>query len=203
MKFLGKRGMEIAAGTIIMLIVSIVVLGLALTLTYNVFCAAEDTARDISSQNRDQINRLLTSGGRVVVPDNNREARVEGSFICGSSRSQAVDFAIGIQNRGQTQGGFNVQVNFEGATDNSGGEIDTAGLFGDNHLLISIGDQDPSSGVTSIDISNLNIPNGQTVMGTLIVNLPLNAPQGQYQYSIRVIQGGQLYGAQMAYVSVR
>ncbi len=195
MKLHGRRGIEIASGTIVMLIVSIVVLGLALTLTYNVFCQAEVMAEQISTQNRDQINRLLTTGGRVVIPNNNQEARVQGSFICGSSRSQPVEFVVGIQNRQQTTQALTVTLEYEGTTANP-----PPSLFPDSHLIAIF---DTAANDAQVISQLITLEAGETFMGTFIVNLPLDTPPGQYTYTLVVTYSGGRYGAQTAHVTVR
>ena len=178
MKFRDKRGMEVAASTIVMLIVGIVVLGFSLMITQNLFCSAQEYEATISSQNQQEINRLLAGGGNVVVPNNAKTARTQGSFICGSSRTQAVDFALGIQNRGQGPAEYVISISRESPEGD---------LF-DNEILFGLDD--------------IRLGPGEQVVETFIINLPLNAPPGQYQYLVHVQEGGELHGAQIVYVTV-
>jgi len=186
MKFLGRRAMEVATNTIVMVIVAVVVLALSLTLTYNVMCSAEDYQSSISSQNRAEINRLLASSGRVVVPNNAQDARVQGSFMCGSSRTQAVDFALGIQNREAQQRTFDVKITRENPP--------VANYAMQPNEIIFLY-QEESETVT--------VQPGESFMTSFVINLPLNAPKGQYQYQVRVEDGRTLHGAQIVYVTVR
>lgn len=193
MRFLGRRGLELAAGTLVMIIVAIVVLALSLSLTYTIFCAAEEYEATVTSQNRAQINQLLAGGGRVVVPDNAQDARTQGSFLCGSSRSQAVHFVLGVQNRAQGDATFTVEVS----------RPDTEGdpqPLAPNEILINIEDPQVSGDVVT---DTLRLGPGERAVETIVIDLPLGTPSGQYTYLVRVIEGGDaLYGAQMIHVII-
>ena len=99
MKFSSRKGLQLAASTLVLLIVGIIILGSAIALTYNVVCAAETYTNAVDSQTQSRINRLLLqSGSEVYVGDNTQTAEKSGGVFCGGSSDYTAKFVVGIKN---------------------------------------------------------------------------------------------------------
>ena len=110
MRSSNRRGLELAANTIVLLLVGITMLGLSIGLTYTIFCGAEEYAATVDGQTASRVEQLLAAGGRVQVADNTQVARQRGSIICGRDAYATASFALGIQNSRDAASEFNITV---------------------------------------------------------------------------------------------
>lgn len=184
MKSLSRRGLQLAAGTLVMLIVSIVVVGMALVLSYQAFCGASELVYDIDDQSQSRIDDLLTAGGgRVVVADNTQTASGRGNPLCGGSTTRIASFTVGITS---SAGGTQTVCVDEPET-SSGAEIHIAtadGVSTDGELSVTL---DPF----------------ETYPVKVLVIMP-NDAEGEYVYALRVAADcsgtSQIFGGQQLYV---
>lgn len=168
--------MELAANTVVILIVSMVILALATTLTYRVVCSAEDFSSRLDAQSSGQTDRLLSGSGDVVVGDNEKTAKIEGSMICGSGRTRVAEFTLGIRNSGSGEGTFSVDVQPSGAPL---APADTAIFFDDS----------------------ITLQPGETHAMVILIT-DASGLEGQYTYDVKVTRGvAETYGVQRLYVT--
>jgi hypothetical protein len=92
-----RRGIELPASMLIILIISIVVFGFAGGLTYRLVCGAEDRLAMLSAAQENELERRLATGSSVIIPDSTKRARAPSS-LCSSSRVAGAVYALGIRN---------------------------------------------------------------------------------------------------------
>lgn len=98
---LNRRGIELPVSMIIILVVSMMVFGLAMGLTYKLVCSAEDQLLTVNAQQEQEIERRLLTGPAVIIPDATKSAE-QPSTICGGASSAGVVYALGIRNDNPT-----------------------------------------------------------------------------------------------------
>ncbi len=178
MRSLNKRGIELAASTVVILLVAIVILGMAFTLTYKALCAAVHYSNTVDSQTQNQIDRLLAGGGRVVVADNSKTAKMTGSPLCGGSSQKTAMFAIGIKNTGASMNSFKINV-------------------------IAANPKQEGNGQIQYFTDTLDIKPGQTKYESVLITPPTNIDAKQFIYTVTVDEGtSTVYGVQHLYVSL-
>ena len=177
MKSLDKKGLELAANTIVMLIVSIVIFGFAMSISYGVFCGAQEYSAEVDAQSQQQVKRLLSSGGKVQVADNTKKAQSRGSVLCGGQRTVGAEFTLGIRDQGNTEESMYTI------------EVEGANQYGaDVQYFPGPGEQVP-------------ILRRQVYTTSILINLPLE-PQETQVYTVRVYDASEsLYGVQQLYIT--
>lgn len=113
MKFSNKKALELAANTIVMLIVAVIIFTLAMGLTYNVFCEAQDYAADLDGQSDQEIERLLAQGGQVEVANNIKSPQPPSGLLCTRQATAAATFTLGIKNTQDYPVNFSIEVQNE------------------------------------------------------------------------------------------
>ncbi|MFT4249861.1 MAG: hypothetical protein ACMXYD_00675 [Candidatus Woesearchaeota archaeon] len=98
MRFSNKKALELATNTIVLLIVGILILTLSISLTYGVFCTSIEYSEQVDRQSQAQLERLLSTGGRVQVADNTKKVENQGNFLCVGNTQRTAEFVLGIQN---------------------------------------------------------------------------------------------------------
>ena len=174
-----SKALELAASTIVLLIVGVVMLALSISLTYTVFCGAEEYAASVDSQTENRVEQLLAAGGRVQVADNTKTARQRGTIICGREPQATATFALGIQNALDAQRTFDIEVD-----------------------RTSPDTSDVPQTATEVQVRSPIDANPREVRAvTILVTLPPGAEE-QHIYTVRVSEvGGDVYGVQRIYVS--
>lgn len=94
---MNRRGIELASSLIVILIVSIIIFGLASTVTYKILCTSESKLDSYSEQSRQALEKRMASGASVVVADASKSAE-QPSSICRSSNFLGADYLIGVRN---------------------------------------------------------------------------------------------------------
>ncbi|MBI2565193.1 hypothetical protein HYV79_04380 [Candidatus Woesearchaeota archaeon] len=108
---MNKKGIEIAIGTLVLIIISLVVFTYSMYLLYSVFTQAP---KDIARQSLDQIDRLMKQENAVIaLPLANQQA----------SEGEKLEFWVGIRNVKGTDSRYGVQVDFNSATTLDGKEM--------------------------------------------------------------------------------
>lgn len=177
MRSSNRRGLELAANTIVTLIVAVVIMSLAISLTYSVFCGAEDYARDVDSQSEQRIEQLLSGGGRVQVADNTKTAEAKGSVMCGREPVATATYALGIKNDGPADD-FRVNV-----TGPDGTNTDEIQFFGKDRTI--------------------NIGNREVHSMNILITVPDVDFGNQRIYTVHVTKGNDNtnYGVQQLYLN--
>jgi hypothetical protein len=108
-----KKGIELAAGFIVILIVSLVMFGLATGLTYKLFCSSEGTIQDLDESASKELEQRLNSGARVQIPDAAKQAKQPASF-CGGSFTPFSQYSLGIRNDFPAEKNFKIECAYKG-----------------------------------------------------------------------------------------
>jgi hypothetical protein len=108
-----RKGIELSINIIVILIITVVIFGLAIGLTFKLFGGAEDVGARLDAEAERQIRALLLQPNTLVaVPFKT----VEGA------RSETVKFGLGIRNIGKARD-YRVIVSFDQGFDNAGREF--------------------------------------------------------------------------------
>ncbi len=165
-----RRGFELAAGLIVILIASIVIFALAGTVTYKVLCSSESKLDSYSEQQRQALEKRLSSGSSVVVADAAKSAD-QPSSICTSKTSLGADYQIGVRNDGTVEDSFIAEC-LQVQLERPDGTLDPA----DPSLC--------STMYSSVDTRPLIV--GARGSIPVIVNLPQDADPGRYIITLDV-----------------
>ncbi len=165
-----KRGFELAAGLIVILVASIIVFALAGTVTYKVLCTSEDKLDSYSQNQVQALEKRLSTGAAVVVADASKSAE-QPSSICISSSSLGANYLIGVRNDGPNPS-----------------EIIADPI---EVLLEPVGGGTPATSNTVTTRNVQSVPTGELKVGArgsipVIVNLPSNAKPGRYIITMEV-----------------
>ena len=110
---MNKKAFELAIGTIVILIISVVIFSMSLYFVFKWFGQAEQLKAEIDKQTREQIIAALKTGNQLVaIPISIQEAK----------RGRAVTFGVGVLNIGK-EGPFSMAATFSGAYTPDGKEI--------------------------------------------------------------------------------
>lgn len=170
------KGLELAANTIVLLLVGITMLALATGLTYTIFCGAEEYAANVDGQTENRVESLLAAGGRVQVADNTKTARQRGTIICGREPARTATFALGIQHSGTPDHDYRVSVERTSP-------MDVAQEAEEVQVLTPV-----------------NVRDGETRVVNILVTLPPGANE-QHIYTVYVNRtSADVYGVQRIYV---
>ncbi len=152
---LNRRGIELPVSMIIILIISMVVLGLAGSLTYTLVCSAEDKLVSFNAQQEKELERRLTSGAAIIIPDATKSAN-QPSSICGSGSIPGAVYALGIRNDNAVETAFTITCEYKGVgavtpSDSSCTNIQFRGTttipLGDRDILALVANVDPDMAV--------------------------------------------------------
>jgi hypothetical protein len=197
---MNKRGIELAANFIIVLIISIIVFGLASALTYKIFCASGDKIAELDSATEKRVEQLLDSGAAVNIPDASKKAKSVAGF-CGEEAGSSANFVLGIRNDFNSATTFTFDCSYSGMVQPD----DTIALPSNAF----------SSGPGSCDVlwnwqhsdTDVVVPAREKKSSTILFNVPSQAPEGKHVFTISVTYnaGGttKLYGAKKVYLTVQ
>ncbi len=168
-----KAAISMSIETLVIVIISLVVLGLGITLLYKFIGGAEDIKTTLDEQTDAEIDRILVDQGKqVALP----------RHVADISRGSNHIFGIGILNIGgagnqfQIQAGINKVINEQGQETTSSEDINSINKW----LLFN---QEP-----------IQIEENQHHKEAILVNIPKDAAKGQFIYNVQVVASGQLYG---------
>lgn len=184
-----KRGLELAANLLVVLIISVVVLGLAGGITWKIFCASGDKIEQLDAQAEKYIEQRLTSGAAVQAPDASKDARPPAGF-CGAKAPAYAEFGVGVRND------FNDAVLFTIECAYDGYEVGSA--------FTAVGE--PCSGGTwkAQYTSQLSLEARAKDTAVFLFNVPPAAKMGRHVFTIRVKDdAGEAYGATKLYLTVK
>ncbi len=187
---MNKRGIELAASFIVVLIVSIIMLGLAGGITYKIFCASGEKIEQLDSQTERLVEQKLASGSRVTIPLPTKEVRSVANF-CGEDAAPGAVFGLGIRNDLIQNADFQITCDAKGVEDPNGALTPSANPI----------DCDAD---WQFDRGDISIPSREKVTRLLVLNVPGDASDGKHVFTFTVndVTNGQQYGAANVYVVV-
>jgi archaellin len=183
MRSAGKRGIELAAGTMVTLLVAIIILSASMVLTYRVLCAAADYSADVDARTQSQIESLLGGRGEVVVAQNSHTARRAGNALCGTGGVESATFVLGVRNI--FDGGYEFTVRVEGE----------AGAPGNIQIPTNSTLDGAVNGTYYLEAGE------RRTIPILIIHNG-TSERGQHAYNIRVWVGDDFRGAQRIYLII-
>lgn len=186
---MNKRGIELAASFIVVLIVSIIMLGLAGGITYKIFCASGAKIEQLDSQTERLVEQKLASGSRVTIPLPTKEVRSVANF-CGEDAAPGAVFGLGIRNDLIQDDTFTIECTAKGVEDSTGA-LTTTGK--------TIMDCDAD---WQFDRNPITISSREKVTRLLVLNVPGGVSEGKHVFTFTVTNAGQTYGAANVYVVV-
>ena len=170
-----KGDISLSMNFLVVIIISIVVLGMGLTLLYKLFSTAEEQKAQLDAKTEDELRRLLIDQGKqVALPFNTVSLHGKESYI----------FGLGILNIDTDNDQFMVSVSLA-TTDPAGITIDPS------EWLLYFQDQ-------------FTIPSGGHKTIPILVEVPGDAPNGKYIFDVEVRRGtgGRYANKQKFIVSV-
>lgn len=185
-----RRGLELAASILVTLIVSIIVLGLAGGITWQLFCGANERVDAIDAQAQKYIEQRLTSGAAVQAPDASKTAKAPASFCGGRAPASAV-FGLGVRNDGNTRATFMLVCTYDG--------VEKAETF------TQVG-QDCAGGAWRAQYAStmeLDARERDTLL--MVFNVPSGISSGRHTFTVRAFDEASpstLYGAAKLYLTV-
>ncbi|MBR9700245.1 hypothetical protein GOV11_00055 [Candidatus Woesearchaeota archaeon] len=105
-----RHGMELAIGTLVVIILGIIIVGMGITLIYMVLDLGEETIDAVTDSQRSELRQLIASGDLVAVTPGSVKIRAGESAI----------FAAGIENRLKKKTYFSISMK---GLDEARGEI--------------------------------------------------------------------------------
>jgi hypothetical protein len=108
-----RKGIELAASFIVILIISLVMFGLATGITYKLFCASGEKIEQLDAATEKQIEQRLNSGALVQIPDATKTSQRSAGF-CGGSTAASASFVLGIRNVYPAEQSFTVTCESKG-----------------------------------------------------------------------------------------
>jgi hypothetical protein len=194
---MNKRGIELAANIIIILIISIIVFGLATTLTYKIFCASGSKIDQLDAATEKRIEQLLNSGAAVTIADPSKTTKQSASFC--SSDQPSASFLLGIRNdlvnAPATQ--FEIQCEYSGAEQPDGTIVSTGAYAADCADSSSPWGYQMTQSLVTVDAGR-KIP-------LRILFAPKKAPAGKQVFTIRVYNTNDYsvpYGVKKIYLTI-
>ncbi len=115
---MNKKGLSIAINQVVIIIISLVILGLGITIAFKVVNTADSQLPAISQQTQTQLERVLSSGKIVEIPSSTKSGGAKDLTI----------FNLGIKNDPfvtQNNNSFQVIISFNKAIKRTGAEICT------------------------------------------------------------------------------
>jgi hypothetical protein len=164
---MNKRGIELASSILVILIVSVLLFGLASTITYRILCSSEEKIASYTQQQRDALERRLATGASVVVADASKTTE-QSSSICGGARSSGAEFLIGVRNDGVAEDKFTATCD--------GVQLERDGQLVDSSTLCG----------TVQTLQELPLQVGERGSLPVVINVPRTADPGRYIYAINV-----------------
>lgn len=174
-----KGAIGLSINTLVVVIISLVILGAGITLLYKFIGGARDIKEGLDQRTDQELEYLLVDQGKqVALPLHTTTLRGGDGHI----------FGVGILNIGGEGDNFQIQVNppkfinKEGETIENYEAATTWLLYHDELIIINEGEHHKES---------------------ISVDLPNDAPKGQYIFNVKIFAGEDQYGnTQKFYVNV-
>ena len=172
---MNKRAMELSINFIVIFILAIVVFAFGIRMAYSLFNKGIETKATLDRQTSLEIEKLLDTGEKVVIPFDEQEIR-RGKFGV---------FGVGIRNVLDTEGEkdpFQITVEFSGVFDKEG-----------KKSLTNIGPT-PSSNPAQGSSLSVQVRKNEVQKIPISFAVPSNAVSGRYVFNVKVLQNSEQYG---------
>jgi hypothetical protein len=164
-----KAAIQLSAGFLVILLLSLVVFGIGLTLMTKIFVGAEDIKKNLDAKTATQIRHSLKGSNIVSLPFNRLTVARKKHDIAG----------VGILNKLGDTSTFSVHVTCNAALshddvvfcDESSG-IDCASVACDGWVLS--------------DTDGISLENNEDVVSDVLVAIPSDAETGKYVFNVEV-----------------
>ena len=173
-----KGAIELATSTIVTIIISLVILAFGIVFLYNLVYGAESIKSDLDERTNEELEHLLTDQGKqVALPFQTANIYPGENHVFGIgilNTKEEADFTIGVECK--------IYVNEEGA----GGATDKC------------------NGWYLYNTETFSLEQGEHRKEGIMVNVPNDAPKGEYIFNVNIISGENAYGnPQKFYVNVK
>ncbi len=167
--------MELSINFIVIFILAIVVFAFGIRMSYSLFNKGIETKATLDRQTSLEIEKLLDTGEKVVIPFDEQEIR----------KGKLGVFGVGIRNvldEGGEKDTFQVTVKFSGAFDKEG-----------KKALINIGPTPLSNPAQESSLTVL-VRKNEIQKVPISFSVPSNAVSGRYVFNVMVFQNSEQYG---------
>lgn len=173
MRLSNHGSVQLTMNFLITIIISITLLVAGLALIRQFYTVTQETQKDLDERTQQRLEQLLGEGQQVVVPFGQQAIERGGSYV----------FGLGILNI-ENDDLFNVEVTVSSVFDETNREL-TAQEIGQ---LVP-----PPADWFLFDDTEQNIPKNEQRVVSLLVEVPLTAPSGLYNFNVKVVRNGQQY----------
>ena len=159
-----KKAMELSVNFLVIFILALVVFAFGLRLAYNLFNKGIETKATLDRQTSLEIEKLLDSGDKIVIPFDEQTIR-KGQFGV---------YGLGIRNVLDTTGEkdtFRISVEFSNAFSQDGKQVITAGSL-------------PS--VNSQSLQSTLVRKNEVQKVPISIGVPKDAVSGRYVFNVKV-----------------
>jgi hypothetical protein len=166
-----KKGVELSANFIVMLIIAIAILAFGLVFGRNLFSAAQEMKSELDQRTQRQIESMLDDGSKVILPITTKEVKKGNTALFG--------FGILNINDESTNNQFLVRVsNVKGVKPDGTNPVSAPNILIDNFNDYLLYDDD----------FQIIERNNKETMG-IAVSIPTGVESGTYSFSVYVCSG--------------
>jgi hypothetical protein len=170
-----KGAIGLSMNVLVVIIISLVVLGMGVTMLYSFIGGADDIKTKLDAKTAQELERLLVNQGKMVALP---------LHVADVERGELHIFGIGIMNVGDVGEEFYITVELSKAYDEEGGEISMAGI----------------SEWFEFNNEAIHIQEGGHIKELIAVSVPQDATKGQYVFSARVSANDEPYGNKQNFI---
>ena len=190
-----KAAVELSAGFLVILILSLVIFGIGIMLVSQIFTSAETLKQNLDEQTAAEIRNTLKDNSLVSLPFNRLEIKRKAYDVTG----------IGILNKLGSTKLFYVSVECNAAL----GKGDVV-LCDEDGGKMCDGEGAPGCGLwVTADSEGVSLDHNEDTVSDMFIHIPADAPSGNYVFNVKVCyersckEQGQLYGTlKKLYVNV-
>ncbi|MGM5487683.1 MAG: hypothetical protein ACQESG_01915 [Nanobdellota archaeon] len=175
---MNRKGIELSANFLVILIIGFVVFGAGLAMTKSFFSGAEKTRKDLDQDTVRRIEQLMNDGSRVSIPVNKKEI----------PRGELDVFGVGINNvLPGANNRFNVTLTFKKGIyeNNSKMQITNRGYIEQNWIY-------NETETYEIETNEYKIIDMQVVADPMVSSSDYT-PAGTYIFDVNVSHMGEFY----------
>lgn len=178
MKRWNKKGIELSANFLVILILSIVIFGGGLALVNKFFKSASEKQTELDQSTLNEIEKLLNDGSKVAIPIHKKEMKIGDEQL----------FGLGIYNVLGSQHEFTVTVDFDEAYDEEdelmtevdGGFVDSRWHFFDSGRKYTVKNNDYQAVKILLKVDSVVADGIPTRKGLYIFNVNVSMSNGEF-----------------------
>ena len=176
-----RKGVEIAASTMVILIISVVIFGYSIYFLFDMWKEVDDYSEIIDANTRSILDSLLRDPrAKVAIPKSTQEVY----------SGETATFWIGVKNIGSAPADFTITTLFDKAfSSDAKTELSTSGFI-------------PDSWTGNFKETDLEVPAKQN-RETFVLIKPDTQQKGVYTFKVTVNKGNDVYGIYSINVVVR